>query len=91
MDGCGEENAGPKRALMRNAFSCAFYLFGMVITAPVFTFFALRALDPTRRGLFAQGSVDPVLSFLVLPAAGAVVGFVLVLLANVVYALRRGR
>lgn len=81
----GPSEANEKRAPLRNVFSCAFYLFGMVMTAPVFTYFALRALDPTQGGKLPQGSIDPLLTFIVLPAVGALLGGVLVLLVNVAY------
>jgi hypothetical protein len=87
MDGGGDQAPdGPKQP-GRRAFPCAAYLFGMVMTAPVFTYFALGALDPTRGGRLPQGSVDPLLTFIVLPAAGALVGLLLVGLVNLAYRL----
>lgn len=72
-------------------FSWAFYLFGMVITAPVFTFLALRAMAPKETKSLLAFSIDPMLVFGKLPILGAFLGFVLVLLSNVAYAIWRKR
>lgn len=73
----------------RYAFSCAFYLFGMVITAPAFAFLALKRADPTWGKWFPQGWIDPSLALVVMPVIGAIVGFFLVLFANLVYLIVR--
>jgi hypothetical protein len=61
----------------------------MVVTAPVFAFLALKQSDPTWGKWFPQGWVDPALALVVMPVVGAVVGFFLVFVINMIYLIIR--